>query len=312
MPFCPVCDFDCPSSFCGRCGTATIDKELDTSHKPFGSGVHASQVLAAICAASVIVAVLVWHANPLLRLVASALIAGASVLVARWPETVVWSRRIAARIGSSRSHSAERKRIGKVLLNPVLAALDTVTRLTKKIQDPYLCAALRLVLWTSLSIIATLLVVTGLLTLIYIGILLLVLAVAFAVLAFVIWMYFKFGAVSNSEPARRPGIFNNKDAVFRLNDSRDGSKQLESEGVFGEKSGALRGDFFGKYRSNSLAEPNIEIRENTSILGREEDRPFEVSSEGKVIGHLAPENQLFSSGSDPTYTFVPKEDDKEG
>jgi hypothetical protein len=184
--------------------------------------------------------------------------------------------------------------------------------LTKKIQDPYLCAASRLVLWTSLSVIAALLVVTGLLTLIYVGVLLLVLAVAFAVLAFVIWIYFKFSAFSNSEPAARPSIFRNKDAVFRLKDSPDGSKQVESDGVFGEKSGALRGDFFGRYRSNNLAEPNIEIRENTSVLGREEDRPFEVSSEGKVIGHLAPETQLFTSGSDPSYTFLPQEDDKEG
>lgn len=310
MAFCEVCDTESELPFCTRCGSAMSDSPRGMSFLVAGSRVFLSQILAVIVAASLLLSMIAWRNIDLrIQFTASILIIGLSFLVARSPRTVTYSRSISNWTKRSVNSTSQGNGFSKWILCPVFVLLDLATKATSRIPGLFLRAACRFIIWAAIALTALCVLLASILALLYIGVIIIAIVLALVFICIGFWLLSVIFRILNPGDSGKPPlvggvpIFTKKSGEFVFRTKSDGSKHLVREALFEESVGPLHKGMFGIQESRNILEPNIEIKENIGLFGRDEQHPFEISSGGRTIGHLEPKDELFTSRSEQTYTF---------
>lgn len=312
MAFCAVCDSESAFAFCASCGSATKDKPRDIAFFVAGSRVYVPQILAAVLSISLLIFLFARpNSNWGLRLLASTILVGLSIAVARYPRTVIYSRGISVWIRKRIAAASAGGWLSRWLLRPALGLLDVATKVTAVIPDPFLQAGCRFVIWIVVTLAA-------ILTLFYVGMIIAVIVFAIVAICIGLWLLSVIFAILNDEKPKWPTAprflppFAQDVPEYTLDTKADGTKHLMRDGVFEESVGPLYKTGSDTLESRNILAQNIQLKENSNLLGRDRDRPFEVLSDGKAIGHFTPAEDLFGSKADGKYTFEPHEDKEEG
>jgi hypothetical protein len=313
MAFCPVCDSESASAFCTRCGSATKDRISSVTLTVFGRRIFVSQILAALCSASLLIfAFAAAHTNMGLRILASLLFIGLAISAVRYPQTVIYSPKASSWIERRLASARAGGWFSRWLLRPNLWLLDIVAQTTTRIPDPFLQAGCRFVLWAAIAL-------TAILTILYAGFFLVILVFALLAICIGLWLLSVIFAVLNHErppwpkvPRTLPRFFAEEGRDFRLQTRREEGTHLVREGLFPESIGPLHKTGLDAMESRTFLGPNIQIMENNTLFGRDPDRPYEVSGDGKTIGNLVPAQDFFGPKGGGKLTFEPNDDETEG
>jgi hypothetical protein len=271
-----------------------------------GRRIFVSQILAALGSAGLLIfAFTSVHASMGLRILASLIVIGLAMSVVRYPQTVIYSRKTSSWIERRLTFARAGGWPSRWLLRPNLWLLDIVTRTTANIPDPFLQAGCRFVLWAAIAL-------TAILTILYAGFFLVILVFALVSICIGLWLLSVIFAVLNHErppwpkvPRTLPRFFAEEGRDFRLETRREEGTHLVREGLFSESIGPLHKTGSDAIESRNFLGPNIQMKENNTLFGRDPDRPFEVSNDGKTIGNLVPAQDFFGPKGDGKLTFEP-------